>query len=76
MLVIPVGTVLTENSICRASASACNHTDAYRYLVSSFPYVMLSGGLLIGYNMKRISDAMNFDHRNEEMDSDYSDPLV
>ena len=32
MLVIPVGVVLSENSICRANPSSCIHSDAYRYL--------------------------------------------
>lgn len=59
MLVAPVGTVLSENSACRVDSSSCIHSESYGYLVSSFPYVMVGGGLLIGYNMKRISDAMN-----------------
>jgi hypothetical protein len=73
MLVIPLGTVLTENSICRSSASACIHSDGYRYLISSFPYVMIGGGLLIGYNMKRISDSINFEESDEESERDSFD---
>jgi len=69
MLVAPLGTVLSENSICRSNASSCDHSDVYRYLVSSFPYVMLGGGVLIGYNMKRVSDSINshsLDDKNKE----------
>jgi len=71
MLVVPVGTVLSENSICRSDAAACNHSAEYRYLVSAFPYIMLGGGILIGYNMKKISDHINaedFDDKGDEED--------
>jgi len=70
LLVVPVGTVLSENSICRADAASCIHSDAYRYLVSAFPYVMLGGGILIGYNMKRISDAARIPELDEESEDD------
>jgi hypothetical protein len=76
MLVIPLGTILTENSMCRANASSCINSESYRYLVSSFPYVMIAGGLLIGYNMKRISDSINYDDQDEEADPDHYDSLV
>lgn len=65
MLVAPVGTVLSENSMCKANLPSCNHTDAYRYLVSAFPYIMLGGGVLIAYNMKRISDQINSQSQDE-----------
>jgi hypothetical protein len=70
LLVAPVGTVLSENSICRADAASCIHSEAYGYLVSAFPYVMLGGGILIGYNMKRISDAANIPQIDEESEDD------
>lgn len=66
MLVAPVGTVLSESSICRADALSCNHTEAYRYLVSAFPYIMLAGGIVIAYNMKRISDHINSSSRDDD----------
>jgi len=72
MLVIPVVVVISENSACRANASACIHSDAYRYLVSAFPYIMIGGGLLIGYNMKRISDAIDSENRGDETEGDGS----
>jgi hypothetical protein len=59
LLAAPLGTVLTEYSICRSDSSACIHSEDYRYLVSAFPYIMLAGGILIAYNMKRISDSIN-----------------
>lgn len=59
MLVAPLSTVLIENSACRSNVLDCNHSDYYRYLVSAFPYVMLFGGALIAFNMKRISDYTN-----------------
>jgi len=71
MLVAPLGTVLSENSICRVNATSCDHTEAYRYLVSSFPYIMLGGGVLIAYNMKRVADSINSssdDESEEEED--------
>ncbi|MFI5420420.1 MAG: hypothetical protein ACHQ1H_05590 [Nitrososphaerales archaeon] len=76
MLVIPLGTVLAENSVCRANSLECIHSEAYRYLVSSFPYLMIGGGLLIGYNMKRISDSINAEEEDEESDESRSDSLV
>ena len=72
MLVIPVGVVLSENSACKASPADCNRTDAYRYLVSAFPYIMIAGGLLIGYNMKRISDSMNEENLDDETGNEES----
>jgi hypothetical protein len=72
LLVIPVGVVLSENSACRANASACIHSDAYRYLVSAFPYIMIGGGLLIGYNMKRISDSINLHNLEDETEDEES----
>ncbi|MFI5421882.1 MAG: hypothetical protein ACHQ1H_13015 [Nitrososphaerales archaeon] len=76
MLVIPLGTVLAENSACRGNSAECIHSEAYRYLVSSFPYVMIGGGLLIGYNMKRISDSINAEEEDEESDESRSNSLV
>jgi len=76
MLVVPLGTVLAENSICRSNAAACIHSDEYRYLVSLFPYIMIGGGLLIGYNMKRISDSINKEESDGESHKDNSDSLA
>jgi hypothetical protein len=59
MLVAPLSTVLFENSNCKADSYSCVHSEDYRYLVSAFPYVMLGGGVLIAFNMKRVSDYLN-----------------
>jgi hypothetical protein len=34
---------------------------------------MIGGGLLIGYNMKRISDSINFEESDEESERDSFD---
>jgi hypothetical protein len=73
MLVVPLGTVLSENAICKSDTSSCIHSEDYGYLVSAFPYIMLGGGVLIGFNMKRISDAINApveDESDEEADDE------
>jgi hypothetical protein len=70
LLVVPVGTVLSENSICSANPSSCIRSDSYRYLVSAFPYLMLGGGILIAYNMKRISDSISAKEIDEEENED------
>ena len=59
MLVAPLSTVLLENSACKADVFSCDHSRDYGYLVASFPYVMLGGGVLIAYNMKKVSDFVN-----------------
>jgi hypothetical protein len=76
MLVIPLGIVLAENSTCGANPTECIHSEAYRYLVSSFPYIMIGGGLLIAYNMKKISDSINAEEADEESDETRPDSLV
>jgi len=74
LLAAPLGTVLSENAVCRSNASTCIHSEDYRYLVSAFPYIMLAGGILIAYNMKRISDSINrpIDNEDEEGTDDES----
>ena len=69
LLIIPLSVVLIETPMCRASSAACNTSETYKLAVSAFPYVMIGGGMLIGYNMKRISDSMRYDER----DGDASD---
>jgi hypothetical protein len=76
MLVVPLGTILTENSMCKSSPAACIDSQSYRYLVSAFPYIMIAGGLLIAYNMKRISDSINYEDDEEAERDDRSDSMV
>lgn len=41
----------------------------YAYGMGFFPYVMIAGGLIIGYNMKRISDSLRYDDDDDENNS-------
>ncbi len=70
MLAVPLGTVLSQNAICKSDTSSCFHSKDYGYLVSAFPYIMLGGGVLIGFNMKRISDAVNAPVEDESEGAD------
>jgi len=42
-----------------STENVCFGSEAYKVSVTLLPYVMLIGGVIIGYNMKRISDSMN-----------------
>jgi len=75
MLVVPLGTILTENSMCKANPTSCINTQSYRYLVSAFPYIMIAGGLMIAYNMKRISDSINYEEPESESDYRTDSPV-
>jgi len=70
---LPLILVLTWSSTpCRGAVQVfCLGSHLYRMSVLIFPYVMLSGGAIIGYNMKRISD-MIFASQEEEEDSGLS----
>ena len=71
LLVAPLGTVLSENASCKSDTSSCGiHSEDYRYLLSASPYIMLGGGVLIGFNMKRISDSINSSELDEEEDEE------
>ncbi len=76
LLVVPVGTVLSETAMCKSDVSACIHSEDYGFLVSSFPYLMLGGGVLIAFNMKRVSDLINSSLADEEGDEDSDDGSV
>ncbi len=41
-----------------AVGDACTLTSIYKVIFPSLPYIMLVGGVLIGYNLKRISDSL------------------
>ena len=59
MLVLPLALVLATNPVCPPSTETiCSTSSAYKFVLTFFPYVMLAGGLIIGYNMKRIADSM------------------
>ncbi|MDG6995235.1 MAG: hypothetical protein JRN52_04855 [Nitrososphaerota archaeon] len=58
LLVFPLALVVTTNPMCGADSSTLCSTPAYKFGLSFFPYLMLAGGLIIGYNMKRVSDSL------------------
>ncbi|MCL4519124.1 MAG: hypothetical protein M1587_08010 [Thaumarchaeota archaeon] len=59
MLVLPLALVLATNPVCTPNTETiCSTSSAYKFVLSFFPYVMLAGGLIIGYNMKRIADSV------------------
>ena len=58
LLVFPLALVVTTNPVCGIDSSAICSTPAYKFGLSFFPYLMLAGGLIIGYNMKRVSDSL------------------
>jgi hypothetical protein len=66
MLVVPLVTVLASAQLCRSDASECFRSEAVRLTFSGLPYVMIGGGILIGYNMKRISDSITYDARLDD----------
>jgi hypothetical protein len=76
LLAVPVGAVLTENALCRVDTVSCIHTGDYRFLISTFPYVMLGGGVLIAFNMKRISDSINAPDNDENEEGSDDGPLT
>lgn len=73
-----VGSILLVSPIVLAAfwqTTSCNHefedlclgSQFYKSSISFLPYVMIIGGLIIGFNMKRISDSII---ANEKEDSD------
>ncbi|SRR5487761_409428 len=66
LLVVPLIFVLVWNSsICSLSQTAstgatgyCPSTHLFKSLISFFPFLMVIGTVLIGYNLKRISDSL------------------
>ena len=72
LLIVPLAIVLIGSPLCRAD-SICSSNQDYRVEISTFPYVMIGGGILIGYNMKRIADSMKFDN-SENGESEDGDP--
>ena len=60
LLVVPLVAVIDwPTTGCDISAvNFCTGSHAYRMMTTFLPYVMVIGGVLIGYNMKRISDSL------------------
>jgi hypothetical protein len=58
LLFVPLILVVGFSSIaCNVGTSSCI-PFLYKMLFPALPYVMIVGGVLIGYNMKRISDSL------------------
>lgn len=58
MLVLPLALVVATTPACTSESGSLCSTSSYKFGLSFFPYVMLAGGLIIGYNMKRVSDSL------------------
>ncbi len=58
MLVAPLGVVLSAANVCKSNPAPCVNSIAYKDSVTFLPYVMIGGGVMIAYNMKRISDSL------------------
>ena len=76
MLIIPLGIVLIETPLCRAAPSSCDGMGIYRLSFPALPYIMIGGGVLIGYNMKRASDVASYDGQSGDAEDDSDDGSV
>jgi hypothetical protein len=57
LLVSPLAVVVFQESACAGSQTHCFGDSVNKYVDTFLPYVMLSGGLFVGYSMKRIADS-------------------
>ncbi len=61
LLLIPlIFILLVGGHACNVGVlvNSCTLPSNYRIMVPALPYLMVVGGVLIGYNMKRISDSL------------------
>ncbi|MDH2900950.1 MAG: hypothetical protein PXY39_08245 [archaeon] len=66
LLVVPlIFVIVWDSPICSLSQTAstgasgyCPSTHLFKSLISFFPFLMVIGTVLIGYNLKRISDSL------------------
>jgi hypothetical protein len=57
MLVLPVILILWSSNACSSATQViCRTSQFYKDSTIILPYVMLAGGAIIGYNMKRAYD--------------------
>jgi hypothetical protein len=49
----------------------CGSSQFYKTSVNILPYMMLAGGAIIGYNMKRVYDLANPGSDGDEENEDY-----
>jgi hypothetical protein len=57
MLVLPLALVVSSNPSCNPG-SACSKSTLEKFGISLIPYVMIAGGIIIAYNMKKLSDSL------------------
>lgn len=78
LLVLPLALILFWNSSgCYAIGSRvegyCPSSYEFRILLSFLPFLMLVGGVLIGYNLKKVSDRFSPPEEEEEEGEQESD---
>ncbi len=56
LLALPILIVIFQVEVCTAKATFCLGVRDNKFIDSVFPYVMLTGGLIVGLGMKRLSD--------------------
>jgi hypothetical protein len=76
MLVIPLAVVLGSVQLCRSDTTTCFRSEPVRVIFTAFPYVMIGGGVLVGYNMKRVSDSITYDPKRDAADEEDGDNTV
>lgn len=77
LLVVPLIVIITLGSpACTQGPSVpsyCVSSSTFKFLSSFLPFVMVVGGVLIGYRMKKISDSLKpEDDEDEEREDDNS----
>jgi hypothetical protein len=68
MLVLPLALVVSSSPSC-TPGSVCSKSNVYRFGYTLFPYIMIAGGVIIGYNMKRLSDSLRPSEPTENEDT-------
>lgn len=57
LLLSPIMVVVFQGSACSSFLTYCLGDNINKYVDAFLPYVMLAGGLFIGYSMKKIADS-------------------
>jgi hypothetical protein len=70
MLVLPLALVVSSSPSC-GPGTICSRSNLYRFGFTLFPYIMLGGGVIIGYNMKRLSDSLKPPESSEGEGTDF-----
>jgi hypothetical protein len=72
LLIVPITVVFFQGYTCTAKSYFCFGIRANKTIDALFPYVMLLGGLLVGYGMKRLADLKQEEAKEQEGSSDAS----